>query len=290
MTVTATAMVRRAACGAGRRVASPHGRPRRSTPSAVPPGRHRAGPRHLGRCRRDRTGGGPGSSGSPYPDTYREPVRRCTRRAKAAADRHGGLTGRQGPRGRLGDDPPPPPRAPRSVHRRRRRVRYQAAPAPPAPRRDGLAARRSAAQRDLRRRGWAAQGSGRRARHLAPRSDPRLGPGAQHQRHLPPRSPHNRRFAKLAEELGLEHDRRLGSSSSTPTTDSIARYRTALDNLDRALRSYRHPQSTGGGNTTSSDNPVACACDGGRRIRVSRTTLGVGPIVCQVCGSQFDPH
>ena len=29
---------------------------------------------------------------------------------------------RQGPRGRLGDDPPPPPRAPRSVHRRRPRV------------------------------------------------------------------------------------------------------------------------------------------------------------------------
>ena len=183
-------------------------------PSAVPPGRHRAGPRHLGRCRRDRTGGGPGSSGSPYPDTYREPVRRCTRRATAAADRHGGLTGRQGPRGRLGDDPPPPPRAPRSVHRRRRRVRYQAAPAPPAPRRDGLAARRSAAQRDLRRRGWAAQGSGRRARHLAPRSDPRLGPGAQHQRHLPPRSP---------PQQALRQARRRSSASST--TDAWARRR-----------------------------------------------------------------
>lgn len=101
---------------------------------------------------------------------------------------------------------------------------------------------------------------------------------------------HNRRFAKLAEELGLEHDRRLGWSSSTPTTHSIARYRTALDNLDRALRIYRHPQPAGGGNTTSSTNPVACACDGGRRIRVSRTTLGLGPIICQVCGSQFDPH
>ena len=104
------------------------------------------------------------------------------------------------------------------------------------------------------------------------------------------RGRHNRRFAKLAEELGLQHDRRLGWSSSTPTTDSIARYRTALDNLDRALRIDRHPQPTGGGNTTSSDNPVACACDGGRRIRVSRTSLGGGPIVCQVCGSQFDPH
>jgi hypothetical protein len=101
---------------------------------------------------------------------------------------------------------------------------------------------------------------------------------------------HNRRFAKLAEELGVEHDRRLRWSSSTPTTDSIARYRTALDNLDRALRSYRHPQATGGRNPPSSDNPVACACDGGRHIRVSRTTLGGGPIVCQVCGSQFDPH
>jgi hypothetical protein len=99
---------------------------------------------------------------------------------------------------------------------------------------------------------------------------------------------HNRRFAKLAEELGLEHDRRPGWSSSTPTTNSIARYRTALDNLDRALRIYRHPQPTGGGNTTSSNHPVACACDGGRRIRVSRTTLDLGPIICQVCGSQFD--
>jgi hypothetical protein len=101
---------------------------------------------------------------------------------------------------------------------------------------------------------------------------------------------HTRRFAKLAEELGLEHDRRLGWSSSTPTTDSIARYRTALDNLDRAPRICRHPQPTGGVNTASPNNPVACARDGGRRIRVSRTTLGLGPIICQVCGSQFDPH
>jgi hypothetical protein len=67
---------------------------------------------------------------------------------------------------------------------------------------------------------------------------------------------HNRRFAKLAEELGLEYDRRLGWSSSTPTTDSIERYRTALDNLDRALRIYSHRQPTGGGNRTSSNNPV----------------------------------
>ena len=49
------------------------------------------------------------------------------------------------------------------------------------------------------------------------------------------RGRHNRRFAKLAEELGLEHDRRRRWSSSTPTTDSIARYRTALDNLDRGI-------------------------------------------------------
>jgi len=104
------------------------------------------------------------------------------------------------------------------------------------------------------------------------------------------RGRHNRRFAELAEELGLQHDRCLSWTLSTPTTDSIARYRPANDHLDRAVRSYRHPQSTGGGTTTSSDNPGACACDGGRRIRVSRSTPGVGPIVCQVCGSQFDPH
>jgi hypothetical protein len=101
---------------------------------------------------------------------------------------------------------------------------------------------------------------------------------------------HNRRFARLAEELGLVHDRRLGWSSSAPTTDSIARYRTALDNLDRALRIHRHPQPAGGVNTASPNNPMACACDGGRRIRVSRTTLGLGPIICQVCGSRFDPQ
>jgi len=104
------------------------------------------------------------------------------------------------------------------------------------------------------------------------------------------RGRHNRRFAELAEELGLQHDRRLSWTLSTPTTDSIARYRPALDHLDRAVRSYRHPRSTGGGTTTSSDNPGAFACDGGRCIRVSRSTPGVGPIVCQVCGSQFDPH
>jgi hypothetical protein len=103
---------------------------------------------------------------------------------------------------------------------------------------------------------------------------------------------HNRRFAKLVEELGLdlEHGRRLGPSSSTPTSASIEQYRTALDDLDRALSVYRQWDPTGGGNAASSTNPVACACDGGRPIRVSRTTLGLGPIICQVCGSQFDAH
>jgi hypothetical protein len=73
------------------------------------------------------------------------------------------------------------------------------------------------------------------------------------------RGRHNRRFAGLAEELGLQHDRRLGWTLSTPATDRIARYgRPSTVRTEHCA-------------ATATPNPLAAA------TRHHRTTPGPAP-------------
>ena len=136
---------------------------------------------------------------------------------------------------------------------------------------DGLAARRSAAQR-IRRRGWAAQGSGRRARHLAPRSDPRRGPGAQHQRHLPPRSP----------QQALRQARRGARPRARPTPAARRRPRrrptASLDTVRPSTTWTEHCAST------ATRNPLPAA------TRHHRTTRWPAPaMVADASGCREPP-
>ena len=102
---------------------------------------------------------------------------------------------------------------------------------------------------------------------------------------------HNQKFAKLADELGLDahKDDRIGWSVCTLRAETARFYSTELDHLHEALSAYRHPEIHAENGRTSSNNALACACTCPRRIRVARAVLDEGAITCEVCGDPFEP-
>ena len=101
---------------------------------------------------------------------------------------------------------------------------------------------------------------------------------------------HNKKFAELAAELGIvvEPDGARGWSATTLPDDTAAVYVAELAQLAEAITAHRSAEATGGGGTTSRNNPPAtCGCLPARRIRVARSVLAAGPIVCGLCGSEF---
>jgi hypothetical protein len=103
---------------------------------------------------------------------------------------------------------------------------------------------------------------------------------------------HNQKFAKLADELGLDttKDDRTGWSPCTLRPQTAKKYKPQLDKLAAALKAYRHPEDHLEGGRTSSNNALACACSCPRRIRVAPAVLDEGSITCDVCGDPFEPN
>jgi hypothetical protein len=102
---------------------------------------------------------------------------------------------------------------------------------------------------------------------------------------------HNRRFAALAGELGLRVVKDSGTGwSQTSLTDQLAgRYADQLTGLDAALGLWRHTERQFGP-AAGSHNLLACSCECGRKLRVSRTTLEQAPIICGSCEEPFQPE
>jgi hypothetical protein len=101
---------------------------------------------------------------------------------------------------------------------------------------------------------------------------------------------HNRRFAELAGELGIvvAPDGARGWSATTLPDATAAVYVAELAGLAEAITAYRSAEATGPGTTTSRNNPPAtCRCEPARRIRVARSVLAAGPIVCGCCEAEF---
>ncbi len=99
---------------------------------------------------------------------------------------------------------------------------------------------------------------------------------------------HNRRYAALAREAGLEVAE-AGSFGWADTTMADATrhdYRRELARLTAALTLYRRGERTAKG-AAKSTNLVAATCACGRRIRVAVSTLAAGAIVCQLCAGEF---
>jgi hypothetical protein len=101
---------------------------------------------------------------------------------------------------------------------------------------------------------------------------------------------HNRRYAALADELGITvaHVEPIGWSATSVPTETVTRYRPTLDRLEDALVLWRRAEHQD--RTTRPPSTLACACACGRRIRLARSTLEQGAIVCGVCVEPFTPE
>lgn len=105
---------------------------------------------------------------------------------------------------------------------------------------------------------------------------------------------HNKRFAALAREVGLDVAEvgKIGWSDTTMTerTRTVI-YAATLRRLAKAITSHRRGESMGSATgRTSNNNGVVLVCPGGcsdpaRKIRVSLTVAEVGPIWCGECSS-----
>jgi hypothetical protein len=100
---------------------------------------------------------------------------------------------------------------------------------------------------------------------------------------------HNRRYAQLARELGLEvaSVKPIGWSATTVPEPTTTAYAGELQELRAALVLWRrHEHRIGAG--TRSRNLLAATCGCGRRIRASKATLAEAPILCGLCTQPFE--
>jgi hypothetical protein len=101
---------------------------------------------------------------------------------------------------------------------------------------------------------------------------------------------HNRRYATLARELGLDVSsvQPIGWSATTVPEPTAAAYAGQLEELAAALvLGRRHEHRSGSG--PRSRNLLAATCGCGRRIRAAKTTLAEAPILCGACKQPFKP-
>jgi hypothetical protein len=101
---------------------------------------------------------------------------------------------------------------------------------------------------------------------------------------------HNRRYAQLARELGLEvaSVQPIGWSATTVPDATADTYTGQLEDLAAALVLWRRQEHrTGAG--PRSRNLLAATCGCGRRIRVAKATLAEAPILCSLCIQPFHP-
>jgi hypothetical protein len=99
---------------------------------------------------------------------------------------------------------------------------------------------------------------------------------------------HNRRFAALAGELGLEVARAeaIGWSATTLPEATAAAYAPVLAELEERLVLWRRQEVAG---PAGSRNLLVCVCGCPRRIRVAPSTLAQAPILCAACALPFTP-
>lgn len=64
----------------------------------------------------------------------------------------------------------------------------------------------------------------------------------------------------------------------------------AARGIDAAITAHRRAEITGAGGRTSNNNGKAAECSCGRKIRASLAVLEAGPIICGICGEEFEPE
>ncbi len=102
---------------------------------------------------------------------------------------------------------------------------------------------------------------------------------------------HNRKYALLAAELGLDvaEDSQFGWTITTVPDTTAQRYAAQLAALATAMILWRVDEHHA--RTVKRDtNLIAAVCPCGRKIRVAASTLREAPIVCQGCVGYFEPE
>jgi hypothetical protein len=101
---------------------------------------------------------------------------------------------------------------------------------------------------------------------------------------------HNRRYATLARELGLDvaSVKPIGWSATTVPEATAAAYGGDLEELQAALVLWRRQEHRIAG--TRSRNLLAATCGCGRRIRAAKKTLAEAPILRGACAQPFEPE
>jgi hypothetical protein len=102
---------------------------------------------------------------------------------------------------------------------------------------------------------------------------------------------HNRRYATLARELGLDVStvKPIGWSATTVPEQTAAGYAGQLEELGAALVLWRRQELHPAGGSNSR-NRLACTCPCGRKLRAAKATLAEAPILCGACAQPFQPE
>jgi hypothetical protein len=82
----------------------------------------------------------------------------------------------------------------------------------------------------------------------------------------------------------------VASTPSIVPEPTAARYVEVLAELGAALVLWRRAERTSPAGPGRSGNALACSCACGRRIRVARSVLAQGPILCGACAQPFEPE
>jgi hypothetical protein len=103
---------------------------------------------------------------------------------------------------------------------------------------------------------------------------------------------HNRRYATLAGEFGLDaaHVQPIGWSATSVPEPTAARYVEVLAELAAALVLWRRAERASPAGPGRSRSALACSCACGRRIRVAHSVLELAPILCGACAQPFEPE
>ena len=121
---------------------------------------------------------------------------------------------------------------------------------------------------------------------------------------------HNKRFRMTAELVGLDVSAMppYGWAHTTLTHDTVERYAHSIDGLRDAMRIARtvdrrhlvgEEAGVHGGTpdnteqqppgTERSASPGSAMCGCGRRMRMAPSVLAAGPVLCGLCGNEFQP-
>lgn len=104
---------------------------------------------------------------------------------------------------------------------------------------------------------------------------------------------HNAKFKAIAESFGLtiEHDKSIGWSVTSVPDQTAALYAAEVAQLDAVITAYRRVEDRAdenGGKKNNNGKAATCGC--GRKIRASLAVLDAGPIICGLCGEEFEPE